>query len=167
MDGGGHGDPCCRRVVGVHITTPELGSPKDSKMRHRPFAACAFAASIVGAVADAQEHGLARPNLVLKEVVEAMPKGDQQEIKALTATFKPGDKTVFHTHRFPVTVYILEAAFTLELEGRPPVTVRAGESMIEPPTVRMTGFNKSATERLKVVIFYVSDPDTPFLDLAQ
>ena len=28
----------------------------------------------------------------------------------------------------------------------------------------MTGFNKSATEPLRVVIFYVSNPDTPFLD---
>ena len=23
----------------------------------------------------------------------------------MTATFKPGDRTVFHTHRFPVAVY--------------------------------------------------------------
>jgi hypothetical protein len=28
----------------------------------------------------------------------------------------------------------------------------------------MTGYNRSATDALRVVIFYVSDPDTPFLD---
>lgn len=28
----------------------------------------------------------------------------------------------------------------------------------------MTGYNRSPIELLKVVIFYVSDPDTPFLD---
>jgi hypothetical protein len=27
--------------------------------------------------------------------------------------------------------------------------------------------NRSATEPLRLVIFYVSDPDTPFLDLAK
>ena len=85
-------------------------------------------------------------------------------MKILTAVLRPGDKTVFHTHRFPVTVYILEGAFTLEMEGRAPVTVKAGESMVEPPNVKMTGYNGSATEAMRVVIFYVSGPDAPFLD---
>ena len=119
---------------------------------------------LVAFSANAQEAGVARPNLLLKQAVEGMPKGDKQEISILTATLKPGDKTVFHTHRFPVSVYILEGAFTLEMEGRQPVTVKAGESMVEPPNVKMTGYNKSATEPMKVVIFYVADPGTPFLD---
>ena len=111
--------------------------------------------------------GLARPELVLKEVVEAMPRGARQEIKVLTASFRPGDRTVFHTHAFPVTVYVLEGAFTLELEGRPTVTVRAGEAFVEPAAVRMTGFNRSATEGLRVVIFYVSEPEGPFLEVVR
>jgi hypothetical protein len=44
------------------------------------------------------------------------------------------------------------------------VTVKAGQAMVEPPNVRMTGFNRSATEPMRVLIFYVSDPETPFLD---
>ena len=119
---------------------------------------------LVAFSANTQEGGVARPNLLLKQAVEGMPKGDKQEISILTATLKPGDKTVFHTHRFPVSVYILEGAFTLEMEDRQPVTVKAGESMVEPPNVKMTGYNKSATEPMKVVIFYVADPGTPFLD---
>jgi quercetin dioxygenase-like cupin family protein len=114
----------------------------------------------------APESGLARPNLLLRQVVEGMPKGEKQELRVLTASFKPGDKTVFHTHRFPVTVYVLEGTFTLELEGRGPLAVKAGEAMVEPPNVKMTGYNRSATEPLRVVIFYASDPDTPFLDMA-
>jgi quercetin dioxygenase-like cupin family protein len=66
-----------------------------------------------------------------------------------------------------VTGYALEGAFTLEVEGREPVTVRAGEAMVEPPHVKMTGYNRSTTEPIKLVIFYVSEPDTPFLDIAQ
>jgi quercetin dioxygenase-like cupin family protein len=85
----------------------------------------------------------------------------------LKATFQPGDRTVTHTHRFPVTVYVLEGAFTLELEGREPNVVKAGEAFVEPPQVTMTGFNRSASEPTLVVIFYVSDPGTPFLDPAQ
>ena len=111
-----------------------------------------------------RREGVAKPNLLLKQTVEGMPKGDKQEISVLTATLKPGDQTVFHTHRFPVSIYILEGAFTLEMDGLQPVTVKAGEGMVEPPNVKMTGFNKSTTEPMKVVIFYVADPGTPFLD---
>jgi quercetin dioxygenase-like cupin family protein len=122
------------------------------------------------AVAQQQQHGtagpgIAKPNLVLQQVVEGLPQDDKQTVRVMTATFKPGDKTVYHTHRFPVTVYVLEGAFTLELEGRPPLTVKAGEAMVEPPKVPMTGYNRSATETAKVVIFYVSANDTPFLDM--
>ncbi len=106
----------------------------------------------------------ARPQPVLREVVQGMPTGESQEVSVFTASFKPGDKTVFHTHRFPVTVYILEGAFTLELEGREPVTVKAGEAYVEPPGVKMTGYNRSTTEPLRLVIFYIGDPGTPFLD---
>ena len=101
----------------------------------------------------------------LSELFSGMPKGEKQQIRVLTATLKPGDKTVLHTHRFPVTLYILEGAFTLELEGRAPATIKAGEAMVEPPNVKMTGYNRSTTEPMRVVTFYVSDPDTPFLDL--
>jgi quercetin dioxygenase-like cupin family protein len=108
-----------------------------------------------------------RPQLLLRESVQGMPTGGTQEVRVLTATIKPGDQTPFHTHRFPVTVYVLEGAFTLEMAGRAPVTLRAGQAMVEPPHVAMTGYNRSATEPLRVVIFYTSDPDTPFLDLVR
>jgi quercetin dioxygenase-like cupin family protein len=114
--------------------------------------------------AAAQEKGLARPDLVLQQVVEGLPKEERQSVRVLTATFNPGDKTVHHTHHFPVTVYVLEGAFRLELKDREPLTVRAGEAMVEPPNVAMTGYNPSATEKTRVVIFYVSTPETPFLD---
>jgi quercetin dioxygenase-like cupin family protein len=115
-----------------------------------------------------QEPGIVRPDpAVLREIITGMPRGERQEVRVLTATFKPGDKTVFHTHRFPVTVYILEGVFTLEMEGRAPVTIKAGQAMVEPVNVKMTGHNRSATDSLRVVIFYVSDPETPFLDPIQ
>ena len=112
----------------------------------------------------AQEKHIIKPQTVISEIVEGMPKGDKQQVRVLTATFQPGDQTLFHTHRFPVTVYVLEGAFTLEKEGQQPVTVKTGEAMLMPPNIKMTGYNKSSTERLRLVVFYVSDPDTPFLD---
>ena len=124
----------------------------------------AFLALVISLPSMAQDRGVAKPDLLVREIVQGMPKGERQEVRVLTATLKPGDKTPFHTHRFPVTVYVLEGVFTLEMEGRAPVTVKAGQAMVEPPQVKMTGYNRSSTEPLRVVIFYVSDPDTPFLD---
>lgn len=112
----------------------------------------------------AQEPGTAKPQLLITEVISGMPRSDKQELRVLTANLKPGDKTPFHTHRFPVTVYIVEGVFTLEMEGREPVTLKAGQSFVEPPNVKMTGYNRSVDSPMKVVIFYVSDPSTPFLD---
>jgi quercetin dioxygenase-like cupin family protein len=121
--------------------------------------------ALLAAVTSAAAQGTTSPQLLLREVLSGMPRGDKQEVRVLTAGFKLGDKTVFHTHRFPVIVYVLEGAFTLELEGRAPITVKAGEAMVELPNVKMTGYNRSATEPLRVLILYTSDPDTPFLDL--
>jgi quercetin dioxygenase-like cupin family protein len=122
--------------------------------------------SLISGSAVAQTPGTARPNLILDQRVTALPRSDTQQVRVLTATFEPGDRTVHHTHRFPVTVYVLEGTFTLELAGRAPVIVKAGEAYVEPPDVQMTGYNRSTTEKTRVVIFYVSSPDTPFLDMA-
>ena len=124
----------------------------------------AFAVLLISLIAIAQERGVVKPQLLLSEIVQGMPKGESQQVRVLTASFQPGDKTMFHTHRFPVTVYVLQGAFTLEMEGREPVTVKDGHAMVMPPHVKMTGYNRSSTEPLRLVIFSVSDPDTPFLD---
>jgi quercetin dioxygenase-like cupin family protein len=124
----------------------------------------AFAVLLSSSMAIAQERGVIKPQLLLNEIVQGMPKGEKQEVRVLTANFQRGDKTLFHTHRFPVTVYVLEGTFTLEMEGREPVMVKAGHAIVMPPHVKMTGYNRSSDESLRVVIFSVSDPKTPFLD---
>jgi quercetin dioxygenase-like cupin family protein len=125
---------------------------------------CVLTGAIISLAAGAQERGLAKPNQALQQIVDGLPREDKQMVRVLTASFEPGAKTAAHTHRFPVTVYVLEGTFTLELKGRAPITVKAGEALVEPPHVEMTGYNLSATEPTRVVIFYVSTPGTPFLD---
>src|SRR5207248_11044189 len=124
----------------------------------------ASAVFFVGLTAKAQERGVVKPHLLFSEIVQGMPKGERQQVRVLTASFQPRDRTMFHTHRFPVTVYVLEGVFTLEMEGREPITVKAGQAATMPPHVKMTGYNRSSTDPLRLVIFNVSDPDTPFFD---
>jgi len=123
-----------------------------------------FGVLLISSVAMAQEQGVIKPQLLLSEVIQGMPTGDQQEVRVLTASFKPRDKTMFHTHRFPVTVYVLEGAFTLEMEGREPITVKTGQAIVMPSYVKMTGYNRSDSDPLRLVLFNVSDPGTPYLE---
>ena len=101
---------------------------------------------------------------ILQKVVPGMPTGKRQEVRVITATFKPGEKTILHTHQFPVTYFVLEGTFRKELEGYTPVIIKAGQAFVEPPNTKATLFNHSSTEPLRLVIFYASKPDTPFLD---
>lgn len=98
-----------------------------------------LAGVLLGSQSMAQGQNTAKPQLLLKESATGMPRGEKQEVRVLTASFNPGDRTVFHTHRFPVTVFILEGAFTLELEGHAPIIVKAGQAFLEPPNVKDDG----------------------------
>jgi hypothetical protein len=95
----------------------DRGNGTGEKERKMPKAiACwlALAASAAGLPAAAQ-HEPVWPNLLLREVVAGMPRGDRHEVRVLTVTFAPGQPTPCHTHRFPLTVYVLEGAFTSEM----------------------------------------------------
>ena len=155
----------------VAFAEPLTGPVSNGAYKLKTTTCLAFAAVALGSAfclpCAAQESGTVKPQILLQQIVEGMPRSEKQELRVLTASFKPGDKTVFHTHRFPVTVYVLEGAFTLEMEGRAPVTVTQGQAMVEPPHVKMTGYNRSNSDSLRVVVFYTSDPDTPFLDPLQ
>ena len=109
-------------------------------MRKSLSVAVALVTLVIGLPSIAQEpRPLAPPPPLLREIVQGMPKGDRQEVRVFAATVKPGEKTPFHSN----------------------------QAMVEPPHVKMTGYNRSGTEPVRAVLFYVSDPDTPFFDVAQ
>jgi len=128
--------------------------------------AAAIEATRVGVTTSAQPQGAAKLHVLHRAAVQGMPRGATQEVRVILATLLPGDRTPHHTHRFPVTVLMLEGTFTLELDGQPPIAIAAGETFIEPPGIAMTGFNRHPSERAHMALFFVSDPDTPFADPA-
>ena len=132
-------------------------------MHHQSDVKTMIAGLTVGLTRSAQENGMAKLTPLHREVVKGMPTGAEQEVRVLFSTLLPGDVTPRHSHRFPVTVYMLEGTFTLELDGREPVVIKAGEVFVEPADIAMTGFNKGDVSA-RMVIFYVCDPDEPFAD---
>ncbi|MDQ3220028.1 MAG: cupin domain-containing protein [Acidobacteriota bacterium] len=133
-------------------------------MKKWQFFSTIFVVSLISSTALGQARAVIKPQLILSEIVQGMPRGEKQEVRVLTASFQPGEKTLFHTHRFPVTVYVMEGTFTMEVEGREPLIVKAGQAMMMPIKVKMTGYNRSNSVPLRLVAFYMSDPGSPFLD---
>jgi quercetin dioxygenase-like cupin family protein len=119
----------------------------------------------VGKTRTGQDSGMAMLTPLHRQIVQGMPALPEQEVRVLFATLLPGDITPYHSHRFPVTVYMLDGTFTLELDGREPVAVKAGEVFVEPSGVNMTGFNKGDVPA-RMALFYVCAPDAPFADPA-
>ncbi len=117
----------------------------------------------VGVTLSAQDSGMAKLTPLHREVVAGLPRTAEQEVRVLFATLSPGDVTPYHSHRFPVTVYMLEGAFTLELDDREPVVIEAGQVFVEPSAVNMTGSNKGEVPA-RMALFYVCEPDAPFAD---
>lgn len=123
------------------------------------------AALTVGVTRSAQDKGMAELTPLHRETVQGMPTARNQEIRVLFATLLPGDVTPYHSHRHPVTVYMLQGTFTLALDGRDPVDIKAGQVFVEPPGVNMTGSNKGDVPA-QMALFYVCEPDEPFADPA-
>ena len=117
----------------------------------------------VGVTQSAQDSGMAKLTPLHREVVRGMPTLVEQEVRVLLATLLPGDVTPYHSHRFPVTVYVLEGTFTLALDGREPVSTQAGQVFVEPAGINMTGYNEGDIPAV-TALFYVCDPGAPFAD---
>ena len=73
----------------------------------------AIAALSVGVTRSGEESGMATLTPLHREVVAGMPRGGSQEVRVIIATLQPGDVTPYHSHRFPVTVYVTEGVFRL------------------------------------------------------
>ncbi len=131
----------------------------------RKFAsACSLSAAFVTAFATLSlAQAPNKPVQIFETVVSGMPSAAEQQVRVLTATMQPGEKSVRHTHAFPVTLYVVEGALTLNIEGKAPIVAKAGEAVIEMPGMKTVAENASAKDVTKVVMFYASQPDTPFL----
>ena len=80
------------------------------------------AAIIMSGSAFAQEAGIQRRQVIQQEG----PPGYQTVVNVLE--FAPGSQEIRHTHPGPLAGYILEGAFTLESEGQPTATYKAGDA---------------------------------------
>ena len=75
----------------------------------------------------------------------------------------PGAATGKHYHPGQEFVYVLEGAGHTEVEGKPPVTVKAGEALYLPPRQVHNTTNTSATAPAKALVVYVGAKGQPLV----
>ena len=92
-----------------------------------------------------QRHDLATPG---REVVMARVE------------FNPGAVVPKHTHPGEEIAYVLEGELSVELEGKPPVTIKAGDSFFVPAGTIHTAKNPGKTAT-RVVSTYVIEKGKP------
>jgi quercetin dioxygenase-like cupin family protein len=106
----------------------------------------------------------AGPSSVLKERTAEIPKIAEHEARMVVAEIPPHTEGRWHTHPAPVFIYVIEGNLVYEIEGREPREYKAGMGFMEPSKVKNRVVNKSATEKVRVVAFQVSDPNSAFME---
>jgi quercetin dioxygenase-like cupin family protein len=80
----------------------------------------------------------------------------------LTVEFPPGAASASHRHNANTFVYVLEGSVVMQVAGGPEMTLRAGETFYESPSdVHSVAKNASATQRARILVFFVKDTGAP------
>lgn len=86
-----------------------------------------------------------------------------QEALVVLVEHAPGTAAEKHYHPGHEFAYILKGSVILEPEGKPPVTLHAGQAIYFPPKQVHGAKNPSKTAPLKVLVFQINEKGQPFL----
>ena len=92
-----------------------------------------------------QQHDLSTPG---REIVQAI------------AAFEPKATVGWHTHPGEESGYLLEGSFFFEMEGKPPVTLSAGQTFFVPPNTPHNATNNGAG-KARVLATYTVEKGKP------
>ena len=82
----------------------------------------------------------------------------------IEVSYPPGAQDVVHRHDAHAFVYVLEGQITMQLKGKPAVTLKAGQTFYEGPAdVHVVGRNASDTEPARFVVLLLKAKGAPVL----
>ena len=108
-------------------------------------------------VVKAQQEGLKRTELLKTELSSLEGK----EANMVLVEFEPGAVIGRHFHPGDELAYILEGSLSLEREGQPAVTMKAGDAIHQPPKQVHSGRNTSATDPVKLIVIWIVEKGQP------
>jgi quercetin dioxygenase-like cupin family protein len=86
----------------------------------------------------------------------ALPGTADQEVVVWDTRYAPGAINARHMHPAAITFHVLSGTGIWQEEGKPPVTLRAGDSLFVPAGTVHTHWNPSKTEELRFLEFSVA-----------
>ena len=93
-----------------------------------------------------------------------LPDYPGKEGRMIEVTYLPGDKDVAHRHDANAFIYVLEGEIVMQLKGKPPVNVKAGETFYEGPTdIHVVGRNASSSKPARFVVVLLKAKGAPVL----
>jgi len=105
----------------------------------------------------AQQVGMKRTELLKTDLASLEGK----EAHMVFVEFEPGAAVGGHFHPGDELVYILEGALDLEREGKPGVTLKAGDAFHQAPKQVHAGRNASATDPAKLLVIWIVEKGQP------
>jgi quercetin dioxygenase-like cupin family protein len=103
--------------------------------------------------ANAQKAGITHAAL-LKTV---LPNTANQEVIVWETEYAPGAVNPRHMHPAAITFHVLAGTGVWQEEGKPPVTLHAGDSLFVPAGTVHSHWNPSKTESLRFLEFMVAE----------
>jgi quercetin dioxygenase-like cupin family protein len=88
-----------------------------------------------------------------------LPDTANQEVAVYEVEYEPGGVNPRHLHPAAITFHVLSGTGVWQEEGKPPMTLKAGDSLFVPAGTIHSHWNPSTTERLRFLEFIVAERD--------
>jgi quercetin dioxygenase-like cupin family protein len=132
-------------------------SGMNNTLRASSFVAMAVLFVLLPRAATGQERrGVISHPPLLKMI---LPDTANQEVAVYEVEYEPGGINPRHLHPAAITFHVLSGSGVWQEEGKPAVTLRAGDSLFVPAGTIHAHWNPSTTEKLRFLEFIVAEKD--------
>lgn len=100
-------------------------------------------------------------NHILKRSALNIENGEEIQMREIL--FAPGWKAPRHYHNSDLFIYVISGEFEVDMDGEGLKTYTDGQALRMKPNTPMDARNPSDTTSLKLVVFQVGNPDSPFV----
>jgi quercetin dioxygenase-like cupin family protein len=101
--------------------------------------------------------GQARPGITHTLLLEReLPDSQGQEVIVWDTEYEPGAISPRHLHPAAITFHVLSGTGVWQEDGKPPITLHAGDSLFVAAGTIHSHWNPSATEQLRFLEFIVA-----------
>ena len=121
------------------------------------IAAAGLLTMLQGERAAGQERRGVIPHAPLLKMI--LPGTANQEVAVYETEYAPGGINPRHLHPAAITFHVLSGTGVWQEEGKPPMTLHAGDSLFVAAGTIHSHWNPSATDNLRFLEFIVAEKD--------